>query len=50
MSGDHWDHYDINVKPTPRSGWWLMVLLMWDALVHRTPDYERARSVMTEGD
>jgi len=24
--------------------------LMWDALVHRTPDYERARSVMTEGD
>lgn len=50
MSSRELDHYDINVKPTPRSGWWLMVLLMWDAVFHRTPNYERARSVMTEGD
>ena len=32
---DQWDHYDINVKPTPRSGWWLMVKLCWDALFVR---------------
>jgi hypothetical protein len=50
VSSRELDHYDINVKPTPRSGWWLMVLLMWDAVFHRTPNYERARSVMTEGD
>ena len=28
---DHWNHHDINVKPTPRSGWWLMVLFSFDA-------------------
>ena len=35
---DHWNHHDINVKPTPRSGWWLMVLLCWDALFHGRKD------------
>jgi len=33
---DQWDHYDINVKPTPRNGWWLMVCLCWDALFQRS--------------
>jgi hypothetical protein len=54
---DHWDHHDINVRPTPRRGpcglppsWWLMLCLSWDALVRRRSNYERARAVMTEGD
>ena len=32
---DDEDHYDINVKPTPRNGWWLMVLIGLDALLQR---------------
>lgn len=32
---DEPDHYDINLKPTPRCGWWLMVKLSWDALFRR---------------
>jgi hypothetical protein len=32
---DHWDRYDINLKPTPRSGWWLMLLMSFDALKWR---------------
>jgi len=36
------DVYDLNVKPTPRHGWWLMVLFAWDALFARSA-YERAR-------
>lgn len=25
----------INLKPTPRHGWWLMVLMTWDVLFWR---------------
>jgi hypothetical protein len=32
---EDWTIYDINVKPTPRSGWWLMVLISFDAFVQR---------------
>ena len=32
---DDWDVYDVNVKPTRRWGWWLMVMFAWDALFRR---------------
>jgi hypothetical protein len=37
MSDREWTREEINVRPTPRSSWWLMVKLSWDALVGRTP-------------
>jgi len=35
MLRDDENHHDINVRPTPRSGWWLMVCVCWDALFWR---------------
>ena len=32
---DEPDHYDLNVKPTPRNGCWLMLLISLDALLQR---------------
>jgi len=29
---DEPDRYDINLKPTPRNGWWLMLMMSFDAL------------------
>ena len=33
---DEWSMQDINVQPTKRRrGWWLLLLMSWDALVRR---------------